>query len=414
MNIESGSLLDQIFLSSLFLFGLLILLGRHFEWSSAISKNVCLILLLSYMLVSTLWSDIPFISVKRWIRELIAVVMAFVILSERNPREAMESLFRRSIYILIPFSLILIKYFPKYGREYSQWEGKEMWIGVTMQKNGLGRLCLIAAFYLIWTLLRRWQGKDIPVNKYQTYSELFILGSTFLLLWGPAGAYSATAIASLTLGVTAFMGLLWMKKKQIHLAAITLMVILAFIMCVGILMPMVGGSPVSSLTSLLGRDESLTGRTDIWAELLPFVQRHPIWGCGFGGFWTTGTTELLAVNETHNGYLEVLLHLGIIGITFTAIFLLFCCRQAQKELDRDYDWGSLCVCFILMAAIHNISESSFDSFDRQLTAVLLFLSVLSTSNKTCTLGISQEVRYQGPYRPNAVEKQPDAMFSQYI
>ena len=146
---ESGSLLDQLFLSALLCLGLFTLASKREVWSNAIKEHPWLVVLIGYMLVSILWSDIPFISFKRWIRELVAVIMAFVLLTERDPQEAMQSILRRTIFILIPFSLLLIKYFPEYGVQYGRWSGGQMWIGVTLQKNGLGRLCLMAASFRV-------------------------------------------------------------------------------------------------------------------------------------------------------------------------------------------------------------------------------------------------------------------------
>lgn len=377
VDFKSGSPLDRVFIIGLLCLGLFILEKRRFEWSIAIKENIWVILLIGYMLVSIFWSDIPYISFKRWSRELAAVVMAFLVLSEEDPRHAVQSLLRRTIYIFIPFSLLLIKYFAEYGRQYSRWDGTLMWIGVTVQKNGLGRLCIIATLFLIWTFVRRWQGRDVPVGKFQTFSEMIILIMTLYLLKGPPGVYPATATVALAAGLTALIGLLWMKKHGIYLGANTLVVIMLFIITIGILTPMTSGLFVTVFASPLGRSETLTGRTEIWERLIPFFERHPILGWGFGSFWTPETKEVIfGVNEAHNGYLDVCLGLGVVGLLLTTICLLSWCRKAQRALmTHDYDWASLCICYLLMAAIHNIGESSFDILGRHLMAVLLFLAV---------------------------------------
>jgi exopolysaccharide production protein ExoQ len=376
-DFESGSPLDQYFLAVLLCLGLFILAMRKFNWSRAMNNNIWVMLLISYMLVSVLWSDIPFISFKRWIRELIAVLMAFLILSERDPRQAMQSLFRKTIYILIPFSVLLIKYYPEYGVEYGHTSGGQMWLGVTTQKNSLGRLCLIAAFFLLWTLVRRRQGRDIPVRKYQTLAEVSILILTLLLIRGPGDQYSATALTSLAAGLVAFVGLLWIKKKRINLGKNTLTVIMVLIICFGILQPIIGGSSVSGLTSTLGRESTLTGRTEIWAGLIPVVMQQPILGSGFGGFWTPANRAKHEIGEAHNGYLDLLLDLGIVGLLLASMFLMSSCRKAQREMSSDFDWAILWICYLLMSVIHNITESSLNSFTSYLTAVLIFLSVSS-------------------------------------
>lgn len=377
---ESGSPVDRLFLTGLLGIGLYILARRKFNWSSAIKENIWLILLLAYMFVSIFWSNIPFISFKRWTRELIAVVMAFLLLTEPSPRKAFESLIRRSIYILIPFSLLLIRYFPEYGRHYDRWSGGQTWIGVTNQKNGLGRLCLISGFFLVWSLIKRWQGHDTSAVKYQNYAEIFLLILTLWLLKGPSNAYSATAIGALMVGLTVFGVLLWMKRRQINFYTPPFTAMVAVGIIFGILTVFAGGSTVGVLTSSFGRDATLTGRTEVWAELLPVALQRPILGHGVGGFWTSTAREVYDINEAHSGYLDVLLNIGFVGLFLFSMFLLSSCRKAQRELNDDFDWAILIICFLLMAVIHNITESSFNSLTAQMTAVLLFLAVSSQTS----------------------------------
>ena len=376
---ETGGILDPIFLSALLLLGLGILLRRNLNWPSIRKENLWLILLISYMLVSSLWSVDIALSTKRWVRELIAVVMALLIVSERDPREAMHSLLRRTVYILIPFSVILIKYYPWLGVSYSR-KGGLTWVGVTLQKNGLGRLCLISAFFLIWTFVRRWQKRDVAV-RYQTLAELIVLSMIVWMFRGPSEwAASATATASLAIGVAIYLGLLWMRKHQIKLSPSAWVIIIGCIIGIGIVTPFVGGSTVTGFTSMLGRDNSLTGRTEIWAGLLPFVEKRPILGSGYGVLWTPEVVEAsTGAGEAHSGYLEVILQLGLVGLFLTVMFLASSARKAATLLAWDYDWGSLTLCFLIMAAVHNISESSFSDFTMQLMALVIFLSVMSAT-----------------------------------
>jgi O-antigen ligase len=387
----SGSPLDRAFLIGLLCLGLLILARRRFDWSTAIKKNIWLILLIGYMLVSILWSEIPFVSFKRWGRELIAIIMAFLVLTEPSRRQAVQSLIRRTVYILIPFSLLLIKYFPEYGRMYGRWSGGEMWIGVAVQKNGLGRLCLISIFFLVWSLIRRWKGSDVPVRSYQTYAEVLLLVAALFLLIGPPGAYPATAIVALGAGLAMFGTLQWMRKHRMYLGAIPAVAMIVLVVGFGIVTPFVGGSTVGGFSPILGRSETLTGRTDIWAGLLPFFEKHPILGHGFGGFWTPMTQQaIFGQKEAHNGYLDVFLGIGIVGLLLIVLFLLSFCWKAQRELTHDYDWASLCICYLLMALIHNVTESSINSFTSHLTAVLLFLAVSVPRKGACNNATGRE------------------------
>ena len=122
----------------------------------------------------------------------------------------------------------------------------------------------------------------------------------------------------------------------------------------------------------------ITGQTEVWAELLPIAMQRPIGGSGFGGFWTYSTREIHKISEGHNGYLDILLDLGFVGLLLFSIFILSCCKKAQEVLTYDHDWGSLCICFLLMALLFNITESTFSSLTTHLTAVLVLLRISST------------------------------------
>lgn len=361
--------------------GLMIINKRRMNWSLVIRENLWLVLLVGFMFLSMAWSDIVFTAFKRWIRELTGVVMALVVLTEPDPRRAMEISLRRTVYVLIPFSILVIKYFPDLGVLYSRWTGDIQWVGVTLQKNGLGRLCVISAFFLIWTFIRRWNKADIAVGKYQTFFEIVLFLITFWLFKGPSlWASSATALYALSCGLLTLTALRWMKKRHTKLGANTWVAIVASIIVFGTITVFVGGSTVTSFTSAVGRDSTLTGRTEIWSGLIPDVQSAPLLGVGFGSFWTPIRIARHDIGEAHNGYLEIWLGLGFVGLFLTAGFLLSSTRKAAIALSQDYDWGSLCICFLLMTAVHNITESSFDSFTRHLMAVLLFLAVATLTN----------------------------------
>jgi O-antigen ligase len=296
----------------------------------------------------------PYISFKRWLREIIAVIMALIVATEPDVRHALQSLFRRTIYILIPFSYILIHYFPQYGREYGRWSGVLMWTGVASQKNGLAMLCLFSTFFLIFTLLRRWQGRNKPIVYYQTIVEVFILFLTIWLFLGPQQTltYSATSFVALAAGLTYLLGLLWLKKVGILISSNMLTIIILMIIVYGTVTPFIGKLSIIDLSSALNRSETLTNRTDIWAYLIPYAMKNPIVGYGFGGFWKDSIREATS-SHAHNGYLDIILNIGFTGFIFFFFILYKLLPQVQKTLLHDFYWGIFGI-FFWMAIIYII------------------------------------------------------------
>ena len=377
-DMESGTPVDRAFLTIILFSGLAILAKRQFSWSNILRNEIWLLFLVGYMLVSCFWSDFPYTSLKRSIREVVAVVMAFLILTEPDPRQALQSIFKRIIYVLIPFSHYLIHYNPSLGREYDRWSGLLMWIGVTTQKNGLGRLCLFSAFFLIWTFIRRWHGADVHATRYQTLLEVFILILTLWLRGGPQHgfSYSATTNVAFVLGLGTLTSLIWMKKRQTLVGPKTFFFIITFIMVYGTITPFVGKLSFLDISSMVGRNETLTGRNEVWATLLPYALQRPLWGYGFGGFWTDAMRAITSAHA-HNGYLDVILNLGLFGLFLFSLFLLSFSRKAQRVMALDFDWGCLSICFLIMALVHNITESTIVGFTGGLSLIILFMAVSS-------------------------------------
>lgn len=369
---DEGSVLDQYFGIALLLSGLLVLMNRPFSASTALGTNTWLLVLLLCMAVSVSWSDIPGTAFKRWGREVVAIVMACVVASEPQPKQAMEAIFRRLTYLLIPASLMLIKYFPALGVQYRAMGG-EMWIGATLQKNGLGRLSLIATFFLIWSLVRTWRTRQVPTIRRQRKADLFVLSLALFLLLGPGDQYSATALAAFSVGMSAYLWLLWKHRRGSVPARWLLVSTAAAVFVVGTMQPFNQGAAVHSVADDFGRDATLTGRVEIWTELSEVISNHPFFGSGISSFWTKETRDAHRIGEAHSGYLEVVLALGFVGLALTALFVLSSCARAWRAMTYDFDWGCLWYCFLLMATVHNITESSFNSFTTHLMATLVFL-----------------------------------------
>jgi len=376
-TMEEGSAIDRNVLILLLCLGLLILKKRNVNITGVFRQNISVVLLIGFMLISVTWSDMPFISFKRWIRNIIPIVMALIIASEDDPRQALQSVFRRLVYIYIPFSHMLIKYYPHLGRKYGLWSGELMWVGVSDQKNGLAFICMFTIFFLVWTLIRRWKSRDNPVW-YQTYIDIFIIFLSIWLFMGPNQklTYSATSMVALAIALISLFGFLWLKKHNIIIGVKTLTILIVAIIIFGTATVFVGHLPIFQPPEVLNRDATLTGRSEIWAFLVPYAKEKPILGHGFGGFWTS---ELRSTGNfpAHNGYLETILVTGFIGLLFLSIFLIENCRRAQRLMTIDFDWGIFWFCILLIGVTRNITESVIMNLSGYMPAILLFILIPS-------------------------------------
>lgn len=373
MDYESGSSVDRLVLSGMIVMAALVLSRRKVPWSHVIRDNKWLLVFFLYAGVSTLWSEVAFISFKRWFRLTGQLLVALVVLTDAQPLRAFEAVFRRVAYVLVPSSLVLIKYLPDLGVRYGRWDGQQMWTGVTTHKNMLGQLCAVSVFVLVWSLYRNWQSKE-PWLRLRRLADFSVIAIALLLLRGPAGSYSATSIAILTIGLFLMFALYRHQFFGSFMTGHMKLVVVGL----GLVYVLFSQGLIGTATSMLGRDSTLTGRTEIWAYLLETANQHPIFGVGYGGFWGRAENDsAIGVSEGHNGYLDVYLELGSVGLVLLVLFVMSVCNKVRSSATQSMDASLLGLCFLLMLLMYNFTESAMLSTGYLWTTVFVVAVVMS-------------------------------------
>jgi O-antigen ligase len=149
----------------------------------------------------------------------------------------------------------------------------------------------------------------------------------------------------------------------------------------------------SGVVHALGRKSNLTGRTDIWAAVIPAVPNALV-GAGFESFWIspsvqkfrrglTGWWHPEVLNEAHNGYIEVYLNLGWVGVVLISILLIAGYRRAVQAYRMNSSIGTLVLAYVIASAIYSVTEAGFRMLDPMWT--FLLLAVISASGVTAGL-----------------------------
>jgi O-antigen ligase len=135
-----------------------------------------------------------------------------------------------------------------------------------------------------------------------------------------------------------------------------------------------------ALLTLLGRNVDLTGRADVWENYLSMV-RDPIFGYGYEIFYTSVMMQkkIDFFRSTHNGYLEMYLNLGIIGLLFVAGWIMTGLIKVWRYLKTDYTAAIMRLALIVVVAFYNWTEAGFAGTSN--IWMLLFLAVMSAPGK---------------------------------
>jgi exopolysaccharide production protein ExoQ len=347
-----GSPLDRAVFLILIILGLVILIRRNLNWKLAVKKNTWIWLFLMFGLISVLWSDYPFVSFKRWIKALGTPIMALVIMTEERPLEAIGVLARRLAYVLLPLSVLFIKYYPNLGRAYHM--GQPMFTGVALQKNGLGQICLVVGIYYCWDLLfNRQNRKDLRrLHGFLPYLLILPMLGWLIHMAGSSTSLMCLIIAMSILIVSRVPSVSKAPGRLMRLGLTAVLVLIALEVTLGV---------SAKVISALGRDPTLTNRVSIWQSLLAMAG-NPLIGVGYESFWLGKRLAVLmdtvGVRQAHNGYLETYLNIGLVGLVLVVALMISGLVKARKEMTIDYRFAVLRLTFIVVVAIYNWTEAT--------------------------------------------------------
>jgi exopolysaccharide production protein ExoQ len=350
-----GNPLDRAVLTAIMALGVIVLLGRTRRTGMLLRSNLPILVYFLYCAISVLWSDFPDVAFKRWFRATGDVVMVLIVLTDPDWLAALRRLFARVGFVVVPLSILFIRYYPEYGRAYTH-AGSPTPTGVGTDKNALGLICMIFGLASIFRFLQIYRGEESTRKTGPLYAQGAVIAMAFYLL---LEADSATALSCFILAgcpmVLTYLFRSARKPAFMHIMVLTLL---------GVSFSALFLNLGSGLVQDLGRNSTLTGRTYIWHAALSLVQ-NPVFGTGFESFWLgpriKQAAELItfSVNQVHNGYIEVYLNLGWAGIALLTVLLV----TAYRRITTAVRWGapaaSLRLAFFIVAIAYNFTEAGF-------------------------------------------------------
>src|SRR5215813_1425390 len=354
-NEAPRSILDESFF--LFVLGssALTVISRRVNFVRLLTGNPALILMYLFFAISIIWSGDPFGSTKRICKDFGLLMVISVILSERDPLEAMQAVYYRCAALLFPLSVVFIRFFPTLGRVYSI-AGDPTYTGVTTQKNSLGEIVLVFCLFLVWGCvdshppLTNRRGKRILWDRVL----LLAMGAYLLNISQSKTSFMCLAIGSALILVNSI------TRSKVLSKTILIACLFAPVFIISM---QEFGSVIRPLVEALGRNMTFTGRTNIWVHITSTTV-NPLIGAGFWNFWGGygGHAIELAMDtpipNAHSGYLDLYLDGG-----WTAITLLFflVVSSGLRIIGRlgSSRFQQLRFAILIAAILYNLSESIY-------------------------------------------------------
>ena len=292
-------------------------------------------------MITSLWS--PSGEALRFgVMHMLDLVIIMYIALRLHPRQIIRALF----YGYIPVALIVFAHFPELSPSNMP--------GGFDQKNMLANRITILLIAVLFFIL---DGKS---NKYERiFSALLIIPIFYTIIIVESTTSLIVSLVATLLMVS--MATVWKTVSKIQSGrTITFFMGSAFLVLIGLFVFSYYTQIQEYFFSLVGKDATLTGRTFLWEQAKLIFQEHPILGVGAEGFWQLGSSQAedILIKEGkdeairfsfHNSLWEVLVHLGIVGLSILAPIMLFLIKNAVTKWIKNQDL--LATFFILMCLL---------------------------------------------------------------
>jgi len=314
--------------------------------------------LLLWFLLTSHWASYPDISIRRSIAYItIYLIAVSLAVSFEHPVD-----FQRPLYL----ALVLIFLANIVAAQIIPPNNAKLGVnGLYAQKNGAGVIALCVIMVMTFSIaLRR------PLITKLFSACLVILGWAFLISTQAKTSYAIAVCLSFMIPVLSY---LLLKPKAYMLFAAAVCALLFGVM---VLVFQLMNLTLEELGKAIFVDLTFTNRTFIWNAVIPEIWHRPWTGAGFGSFWATGRLlnpinarpdeffmDAKLINEAHNGYIDIALQAGFIGLVLALLVMARAAWQLCRAISiRSDDCDGRVSCMIMLAlglamVIANLTES---------------------------------------------------------
>jgi exopolysaccharide production protein ExoQ len=342
---EKGTVAAQVGWSLVYLVTLTLLFRHCRGFLRAFLREPLLALLLVLALLSTMWSGVPALTFRRSTSLLCTSLFGLYLASRYSLRDQLKLLLRMC-WITVIGSLI----FGIFGLGTSVDTIKDAWYGLFVQKTALGRMMVLDIIVFLIS------AKVDPRNRRLMW--LGILLAFVLILLSQSRSSLIAALFLLPFALWLAPGLRGNLRRTI--------IVLAGLACVGAVAAYSFLTHLRTATAFVGRDVTFTGRLYIWVLGMAMALRKPWLGYGYSAFWLgpsgpsghIWTAMNWAAPNGHNGLLDLMLDLGMVGVGVFVLGFISCAWRALVIFRRtsrpEFLWPLM---FLVFLVIGNLTQS---------------------------------------------------------
>ncbi len=378
----SGSPLDRMVALALFGLSLVVIYGYRDAALQRIRSNLLLYLIVGFCQISVLWSDYPDLSLRRAVLLSLLTVIATGIAAGVTDLRKFHSFLFFGLSAVVLVNLAGTALWP--AQAISDIGVK----GLYTQKNVAGSVAMMTLIVGVAWMARARTPVAITLG-----SASLLLAVLFLFVSRSKTSIGLTVLALAVGGLFAtvqFAG----HRFAILVASATLLFLMS-VMCLFIYYDF----DTDRLFGLVLSDTSFSGRDELWSFAWKSAMQREWLGHGYGAFWDVGdANDPLAklepgtwlgdvdkgvINQAHNGYLELWLHIGLPATIAAVIYIIVALARAtvaavSSTTTADEKSAFAAIALLLFTfLLHNLTEASLFMRGIQFFNLVLLLALLA-------------------------------------
>lgn len=310
-------------------------------------ENRFSLLFMFLVIVSAAWSIHPDLTIRRGLGYVLTIIIAAYLSLRFSVVDRMKVL-SWGFAISAISCLAFVAAFPQYGiMQHGDLTGT--WRGVFSHKNTLGLVMAVAVFTELFVLVA---SKGRPRWR-------FALLSTYFALVVLSRSATAFVLSSAFLAGTGAY-LLWQRDRLLGVGISVMAVFLIFAVFI------IFWSDPKFAFGILGKDTSLTGRTNLWASVIPLIKKRPVLGWGYRAMWQANDTSAVVIDQiaewgavhSHNAFLEITLQLGLVGAAVLLVIIVSALGRSLRCKSGIIPLGFFSLMFFMGAILGGLTEET--------------------------------------------------------
>ena len=321
--------------------------------------------------LSSFWSLDPDTTARR-VFALVATTIFGLYLASRYTLKEQLNLCAYMFGISAVMCFLFVIFLPQYGL------GNDVdgagWRGIYPSKNVLGETFVLSAAIFFFQAMTNQENRWVSWLGYVTSGVLIFFSK------------STTSIVNFIIITAAVI----IYYRILHLKYKVMIPILTFISTIAIAFYTWFISEADTILGSVGKDTTLTGRSEIWSAVLEMIAKKPLLGYGYGAFWIENNSESTIVQQTiqwnapnaHNGFLDLWLELGLLGFSVFLIGFVINLLKAIYLIRWNQTSESLwLLVYFTVIILSNLAETTF--LEQNSLQWILYVSAI-LSNKLST------------------------------